>query len=239
MPSFLPEAGIDPPATSRRPSASELRERIARARPGLSAEAPEHQAAMVLLLLPSTGQNVDRLVLRTGCPRPFVAQCLRRLFDNAWWTAGGGHTSWCVDALACEHFWSDVDVALGRRLRRVGEAGRPEWAAVGGWVKEFEYRSARLEEGSNHNEYREIAPHNPEPVLVEEEDAETEPEPVAFAEIRTPPRRAVAPLAAALVDSPRAAGWLGTPTPVPGEAAKPAAPLGLLVEGWAEANWLT
>jgi hypothetical protein len=227
---LLQSSAAVPTAAPARLGLDEVRARIERARPGLLPETPDYRAAVLLLLLPSFGQNVDRLVRRTGYSRVFVAQCLRRLFDNAWWEAGGGPASWCPDVPTCRSFWLDVDVALGQQLRRIGEGGRPEWAAAGSWVKAFEYRSARGEDGATSNEYRAIALHNPEPVLAEEENGQ---DPAAAKE------------SAPMSDTPSAGSgalWLGQPpatTDALASATTPAPAIGgSLVDAWATADWL-
>lgn len=133
---------------------------VQRVRPGLAADSPECRAGVVLLLAREAGFNVDRLVLRTGYPRSFVSLVVRRLADNAFWLGGEFRCDWSAQGAAAPNFWLDVDVALGRRLRRVaGESF--EWAPLGEWVKEFEYRSAESAlSGPICNAYR-AAPEHP------------------------------------------------------------------------------
>lgn len=213
---------------------AELAALVERARPDLPPEAPERRGAVLLLLIPEAGFNVDRLVLRTGFPREFVAQCLRRLVDNAWWVDGAPPENWCADPLSCRDFWLDVDVALGRRLRRVDEHGRPEWAAVGEWVKEFEYYGPQAEEDAVHTGYREIPPHNPE-VVPSRDEAEEPARSEETAGTRRAPKPATRhPSGAAEARDPRDKG--GT-----GEGAAPSSgppTTDPLLDSWVGADWL-
>ncbi len=219
------------------PDAAELLRLIGRTRPDLPADAPERQGAVLLLLIPAVGLNVDRLVLRTGFPRGFVAQCLRRLVDNAWWTDGEPPVNGCADPLSCPSFWLDVEVALGRRVRRLNEEGRPEWARAGEWVKEFEYVRPQAVENAVHTDYRKIAPYDPEPIPSSDTDsrpgeAEVEPEtgpPASRPEVR-------AQLSSKETPPPGSSGN-GSAA---GVARKPAAtrPADLLLDAWAGAEWL-
>lgn len=144
-------------------SGQETAARIALARPDLTSDSPWWQGAVLLLHASSFGLNVDRVVRRTGYSRDFVARCFRRLVDNACWIDGELRANWSVDFLGSEAFWHDVNVALGNSLRRINDQGEPEWAPVGGWVKEFNYRGAARPEEPIHNEYHRIEPYNPDP----------------------------------------------------------------------------
>ncbi len=154
-----------------------LGDRIRTARLDLKPDSPEYRAAVVLLLADEIGFNVDRIVLRTRYPRPFVAVCLRRLADNAVWVGGKMQASWNGDAPGCRDFWLDVEVVLGRYLRRIGPDGRPQWAPVGVWVKDFNYTGSSASSESLPNDYYRIEPHNPDPEVAgaEEEVEANEP----------------------------------------------------------------
>ncbi len=145
------------------------------ARPDLSPDSPEYQSAIILLLSADIGLNVDRMVLRAKLPREFVARCLRRLSDNACWVDGEMRTSW-DDPPTCRNFWLDVEVALGRQLRRINAAGDPEWADIRGWVKDFNYKGMQGAKTPVTNDYYEITPHDPE-LVAPAEDPEPVPEP--------------------------------------------------------------
>jgi hypothetical protein len=135
----------------------------------------EWQAALILLEAAKVGPNVDRLVLRTRLPREFVARALRRLIDNSFWLDGVLYVTWCADSGSTDGFWDDVDVALGRSLRRIGADGKPEWAAVREWVKWFEYRGVSGAPSSIQNDYHTIAEYNPDPIPsspIHEEEAD-------------------------------------------------------------------
>lgn len=205
-----PRAREAPPVRAHSPPAvSELRALVRSARPDLSDDSPESRGAVLLLMIPDTGPNVDRLALRTGFSRAFVAQCLRRLIDNALWFDGELPPYLRADAVSGPELWLDVEVALGRRLRRVGEDGRPEWARAGDWVKDFEYAGREPSATPVHTAYREIAPHDPEPVAPEPED-EADP-----------------------AEEPETGQTDASPGP-PSAARS----TGLLVESWARAEWL-
>jgi hypothetical protein len=113
-------------------------------------------------------------------------------------------TRWWKDYMATKEFWLDVEVALGRYLRRTGADGRPEWAPAGEWVKNFDYRRGEPEPATV-NEYHRIEPYDPEPVAAEEAEAIPE-RPPAEPPIRIPLHQNPA---APLVESWRGTRWLG------------------------------
>lgn len=129
------------------------RQRVERARPDLDQDSPEFRAAVLLLLASEIGFNVDRIVSRTLYPRDFVARCLRRLVDNGVRVDGHLFTTWSGENIATDDFWLDVQVALGRSLRRIGPRGTPEWAPVGDWVKDFDFRVRGDGPATTANEY--------------------------------------------------------------------------------------
>ena len=190
-------------------------ELIALARADLARECPEYQGAILLLHARETGPNVDRLAGRTGYPREFVAQCLRRLVDNSCWVNGELRAGWTPDAAVfTAPFWLDVDVALGRCLKRINAEGKPEWSPAGGdWVKDFNYRGATATDASVHNEYYAIAPYNPEPTDPVEEEIEPAPIPL-MAEVRaviaeSVPEAAPIPEPVVMMADWAGADWLG------------------------------
>jgi hypothetical protein len=207
-------------------SGREIVERLVGARPDLSPHSPDWQAAVLLLHASSVGLNVDRLVLRTGFPREFVARSLRRLVDNSCWIDGELQAKWTLNDLRSGDFWMDVGVALGHCLRRLDERGKPEWAPVGGaWVKEFNYRSAGRPEDPIHNRYLAIAPADPDV----ETPGTTEAEPPGQLAVAAIPERA-----APVVEPAQIADRTGTPLVPNGRIeAVPA-----LSNGWEHANWL-
>ncbi|MBW3629452.1 MAG: hypothetical protein KY464_09160 [Gemmatimonadetes bacterium] len=213
---------------------------VQRARPNLRSEDPEYRAAVLLLLIHDTGFNVDRLTVRTRFPREFVARCLRRLSDNGWWVDGADTCDWGEERASHEHFWWDVDVALGRRLRRVTGDGERHWAGLDGWVKEFEYAARNAEASGVYNEYRHIPRYNPDPVFNSgpEEEEETV-DPPAVARAAAQPRTVSPTPVAAQQPASEQVEWLGAPpqaqTP-PAPAASPAS--SGLVQGWGEVKWL-
>jgi hypothetical protein len=204
---------------------------VERARPGLAAGSEERRAAVLLLLAREGRLNIERLVARTRYPRDFVARCVRRLVDNGWLGGGGVRCEWVADGAASRAFWADVDVALGRMLRRTGEDGRLEWAPVGGWVKHFEYSAPPAREGEVGNHYREIPAYDPEPEAPLADAPETPAaDPVGPARERPRPR--IAPPTAQLPRVRRPE--LDRPA-----ASLPASPPGgMLVDGWGKAEWL-
>ncbi len=197
------------------PAPTTATERVTRARPDLNAELPEFRAAVLLLLTAEIGYNVDRIMARTRYPREFVARCLRRLVDNGVQIDARLATRWSNEYLATREFWLDVEVALGRYLRRTGEDGRPEWAPAGEWVKNFDFRRGESDTAAA-NEYHRIEPYDPEPAAPDAEatDAEvSEPDPKPPAPTRpATPRLAIPPRpnpSAPLVESWRGTNWLG------------------------------
>jgi len=225
----------DAPAVRPRAGLSEVLADVARARPELSPESDHHRAAVLLLLIDGTGLNVDRLASRSGFPREFVARCLRRLVDNGWRVESAGRSDSGPGAALQEHFWWDVDVALGRRLRRVTEEGDPEWAPLDRWVKEFEYAGRSSENPGVHNEYRHIPPHNPDPAppsagAEEEDDAP----PTRRASVPEPADRPARRHAAAprRPEAPQHVARRHTSTSAAEKLDE------ALVDGWKEAEWL-
>jgi hypothetical protein len=188
---------------------------IALARAELARDCPEYQGANLLLHARETGPNVDRLARRTGYRREFVAQCLRRLVDNSCWVDGELRANWAADAAVYSaQFWLDVDVALGRCLKRINADGKPEWSPAGGdWVKDFNYRGATVADTSVHNEYYAITPYNPAPVDPVEVEIDPEPTPlrVEAPVVVTPPMREPPPVAEPVLMMADWAGadWLG------------------------------
>jgi len=166
-------ASETPPAPHRPVRAADALAQVQRVRPGLAPDSADCRAAVVLLLVPGVGFNVERLVMRTGYPRGFVSLVLRRLADNAFWLDGQVQADWVGVGADAPSFWLDVDVALGKRLRRVSESGAPEWAPVGEWVTDFEYRGEASLSGPVCNAYRAAPEYAPEAVapLAEEEPA--------------------------------------------------------------------
>lgn len=119
------------------PDVLAIRQTIAAVRPELTYESDSFRAALLLLVGPGFGFNVDRMAGRTACPRLFVAVCTRRLFDNGVWEHSGAAYAWTSPD--DERFWNDVDVATGKLCRRRSPAGRIEWAAPGEWKKKYDY----------------------------------------------------------------------------------------------------
>ncbi len=192
------------------PARATATERVARARPDLDADQPEFQAAVLLLLTAEIGYNVDRIMARTRYPREFVARCLRRLVDNGVQIDARLATRWSNEYLAMKEFWLDVEVALGRYLRRTGADGRPEWAPAGEWVKNFDFRRGESDTAAA-NEYHRIEPYDPEPSAPDAEVAEpAPPAPTrpATPRVDVPPRPSPSP-SAPLVESWRGTNWLG------------------------------
>ncbi len=226
---------------------------IRRFRPELAANSDEFRGAVLLLLADVYGTNVDRLVRRSGLPRDFVARGIRRLIDNGWMTQPATLPRWCPTPPDCQHFWLDVEVLIGLSHRRLSDDGRPEWARVGKWVKDFEYQGARSERVAIHNEYRTIELHDPEPDLsTEDDDVElaavaapgpdhsfTVPEPRAR-EASERPRPSAGPAQAGFLGSVPADQMLGSEaasgTPATSQRGNDA---GLLVGDWSSANWLS
>lgn len=131
-PSFGPPAR---PAAA--PPAADPRERLCALRPDLPREGTTFRAALVLLAAPGAGFNIDRVALRTGVPRHWVAACARRLRDNGVWSPAGERVSWAGPEDF--RFWNDVGVAEGRLLRRDDARGRPQWAPAGAWAKAYDF----------------------------------------------------------------------------------------------------
>jgi hypothetical protein len=225
-----------------RPSSrlAEIRDEIQRARPALPEDSDEYRTAVLLLLVAETGLNVDRLAMRARYPREFVSRCVRRLADNALWVDGALACTWGADRARSQEFWWDVEVALGRQLRRVGADGRPEWGSVDGWFKDFEYTSRHADEKAVYNEYRYIAAHDPDPFSpVASSDEDGIPEATRGSDEHAEaalPKPAVAPVPDAppvLGEWPTRSHWLTSPEPdvtVPAER-----PLG---KEWSKADWL-
>jgi hypothetical protein len=222
---------------------------IEAARPALDRESDEFRAAVLLLLSADTGLNVDRLAMRTRYPRESVSRCLRRLSDNALWMDGESTRTWSEDRARSEQFWWDVDVALGRRLRRVDPSSGVEWAPINGWSKDYEYTSRQPDTQPVHNEYRSMPVHDEQQAFsgasAEEEDdvagpsGVTSPEPAALHQEET---LAVPPNDEPEVDdepaeseTPVEAEWLVT-LPDRGLTAPGGGALG---KEWATADWLT
>lgn len=214
----------------------ELRAEVERARPDLPEGSAEFRAAVLLLLVCDGGFNVDRLAARTRFPREFVARCLRRLTDNGLWADGALWLAWREEGARSQAFWWDVDVALGRRLRRTTEDGTPEWAPLDGWVKEFEYSGRAAPTQPVFNEYRYIAPHDPEPVAPSEADEEegapegaSEPGPAPLPP--GSPRREILQL-------PVSVDWLGQRERDRPRVEPTSSRGALLVDAWSATEWL-
>jgi hypothetical protein len=204
---------------------------ILRNRTELAPEVPESQGALLLIHAREVGPNVDRLTARTGLSRDFVARALRRLVDNSCWADGKLVENWSAEPLECPAFWRDVDVALGRKLRRLTPEMEPEWAEVREWVKDFNYRGSGSTADALPNEYYAIAKHDPEPAYFPVEVSVEKALLVEDAVGKSAGSRAfggdelflgvkTAPLAGRLSD------------PAPDGVGEP------LMQDWAEANWL-
>src|SRR5688500_9714399 len=98
------------------PNVPEIKQMLSQVRPELSPDTVTFRAAVLLLVGPAVGFNIDRLTVRTQAPRALVAACTRRLFDNGVWQPDGSVYTWTTpDDKA---FWSDVAVAEGLLCRR-------------------------------------------------------------------------------------------------------------------------
>ena len=202
------------------------RSAVARARPVLAPDSDEYGAALLLLLSRDSGFNVDRLTGRSRLPREFVARCLRRLADNGWWVDGAVRCDWEAEGATADHFWLDVEVALGRRLRRVTEAGDLEWAPPHeGWVKEFEYASKDADPAI-YNQYRNLARYDPEPVWVPGSEVVEAPLPAPS------PRSALVARPAVGAIPPVFRPLESKPPRTPGR------PVPVLIDAWGNADWL-
>ena len=210
---------------------------------GLDPESPVYRAAVLLLVVQESGFNVDRLSRATGFSREFVARCLRHLVDNGWWVDGTSTCDWRRERATSEHFWWDVDVALGRRLRRVSAAGEPQWAEPSGWVKEFEYAARTSDTNLVYNAYRHIPPHNPSAVYLSPGDEQGD-EVSAEAEAAAPPSSEqttddLQPETSQPPEPPVVPRWLGEPDGEDhalGSAAVAVPPS--LHNAWTEVEWL-
>jgi hypothetical protein len=231
-----------PPVSQVRNSLPEIVSEVARARPELSSESDEYRAAVLLLLIRANGLNVDRLARRAGYPREFVARCLRRLVDNGWSVEGEPAGDGAPNAALQERFWWDVDVALGRRLRRMTEDGEPEWAPINRWVKEFEYGGRSADSPVVHNEYRHIPPYNPDPVQPTGQDAAGGDEaPVAEEglEVVADGADRAAPEVPLPAEAPRQVQWLGGGSTADASVETAAAKLDKsLIRRSADVDWL-
>jgi hypothetical protein len=121
------------------PDVLAIRQTIAAIRPWLDNDSDSFRAAVLLLVGPALGFNIDRMAGRTRCPRLFVAVSTRRLFDNGVWEHDGGVYAW--SSPDDDRFWNDVEVATGRLCRRRGPRGEIQWAAPGEWNKRYYYTS--------------------------------------------------------------------------------------------------
>ncbi len=168
---FLPSPTVPArlPSIPHRTALSMIRDQVLQVRPGLSQESPDFRAAVLLLAVAETGFNVHRLVLRTRLPREFVARCLRRLAENGLWIDGRLQFNWLDARAESPCFWLDVEVALGRKLRRVRSSGSPEWALAGDWIKDFEYAGKGSEGKQVHAVYHDTSDHDPAPIGAQEE----------------------------------------------------------------------
>lgn len=119
------------------PNVLEMRRIIAEIRPDVPEDSVAFRAAVLLLAGPSVNFNVDRLARRTQFPRPTVAACARRLFDNGAWQPDGPVYAW--RSPDDEAFWNDVAVAEGKLCRRTDHFGRIEWAVPGAWRKAYDF----------------------------------------------------------------------------------------------------
>jgi hypothetical protein len=237
------DGGMTAPEGSRwrqKTTMQTLDARIRSARLDLPPDSPEYRAAVVLLLAHEIGFNVDRIVMPTRYPRQFVAQCLRRLADNAVWVDGTMKTSWTGDSLNSRDFWLDVEVGLGRYLRRIGPDGRPQWAPVGVWVKNFNYQRLNDSGALLPNDYYRIEPHNPLPDGPLSDDG-LEPEERAEPD-RDPAETGVVLEGLPSLDAVEAPSDFSSDADlkVEGGSAKSAATESecQLVENWAGADWL-
>jgi hypothetical protein len=242
---------LDSAPAAPRLQRSECETLIRRFRPELAEQSDEFRGGVLLLLADVYGTNVDRLVRRSGLPGDFVARGVRRLIDNGWMAQPATQPRWCPTPPDCEHFWLDVEVLLGLSQRRLSEDGRPEWAPVGKWVKDFEYLGARSERMEIHNEYRSIERHDPEPVLSadeEDEELDSAAAPVAdrFLTVPEPRAREIAVRAHDSSDDDRFLGsvpadqLLGADSSGSVPSADPRRnDAGLLVGDWSSANWLS
>jgi hypothetical protein len=131
------------PASGPRPD--DARDRVRRARPDLSPDAPVFRAAVVLLAGPEHRFNIDRVAVRCALPRAWVAACVRRLIDNGVW--GGGRAVYPWTTPDDPRFWNDAAVAEGRLLRRTHADGRVEWAPPGSWEKAYDFVGPQSEPG--------------------------------------------------------------------------------------------
>ncbi len=125
-----------------------------------------YQVALILVASVELGHNVERLARRTGSPRPLVSKAARRFIDNGVWSEGRTVGQWIADPAAHDAFQRDVEVGLGKLLRRVGPSGRMEWAEPGNWTKSFD-PDAQTE--SPAATYVDAPPQPAEPIALAEE----------------------------------------------------------------------
>jgi hypothetical protein len=116
------------------PDIAAIRRELENTRPDLGQSSNAIRTAVLLLVGPSLNFNIDRMTGRTRFPRPFVAACTRRLFDNGVWEHAGPVYLW--DSAADDAFWRDVAVGEGKMQRRRTQGGI-EWAEPGVWKKEY------------------------------------------------------------------------------------------------------
>ncbi|MGH7461364.1 MAG: hypothetical protein ACREMA_10090, partial [Longimicrobiales bacterium] len=165
------------------------------------------RAALLLLIGPGVGFNIDRIACRAQMPRSVVAACTRRLFDNGVWHPDGPVYTW--QAPDDRLFWSDVGVAEGRLCRRTDRLGRIEWADAGEWHKAYDFGGPKVpslsvdylsqtdaDRGSGGEPHAEI-----------EVDLEDSARPVLTWVVGEPIERELAPLKTNPVESNT---WLGT-----------------------------
>lgn len=224
----------------RRPSRLvDIYDEVKEARPELPEDSEAFRAAVLLLLVGEMGLNVDKLVLRTRYPREYVSRCMRRAADNALWLDGVLTCTWSTDRARSEEFWWDVEVALGRQLRRIDGAGRVEWAPLDGWFKDFDYTGRRGDEKAVYNEYHFIAARDPEPASAQGIGEEGIPDGSSGGE--EPTKRMAtestgeeqADESAAAEEWPSESEWM---SPSETDGAAPAdTPL---ADGWSHADWL-
>ena len=114
-----------------------IRATLCSIRPELAVRSETLGAATLLLVGPGLNFNIDRMAGRTGAPRPFVAACTRRLFDNGVWEPGSAVYTW--SSPDDDAFWRDAAVAEGQLCRRRDSLGQIEWAEPGEWKKHYDF----------------------------------------------------------------------------------------------------
>lgn len=183
------------------------------------------QVALMLVASVDIGHNVERLARRTGSSRQLVSKAARRFIDSAVWADGRTIGLWVTDPTAGDAFLRDVDVGLGRLLRRIGPAGGMEWAEPGRWTKSFDPDEQAEAPAAT---YVDAPPRPAEPIALAEEREPARPA------ARSDQAQPAAPAAAEPAPAPLPTAGATAPAPEPDPAPAGQQPDGEPSEGESE-----